>query len=66
MEGPGQNSITSNPLLVNYSNALEAADFQLTDSSPAKNSGLNLGYKLDFDGSTIPKDGLPDIGAFEY
>jgi hypothetical protein len=66
MEGPGRNPITSNPLLVNYSNARDAVDFQLTASSPAVNSGLDIGYPIDFNGSPIPKDGLPDIGAFEY
>jgi len=66
MEGPGQNSINSDPLLLNYSNAQGAEDFNITASSPAINSGLNLGYNLDFIGTPIPKGGLPDIGAFEF
>jgi len=66
MEGPGQNPITSDPLLIEYLNARGASDFQLTALSPAVNSGLDLGYYLDFMGSPIPKDVLPDIGAFEY
>jgi hypothetical protein len=66
MEGPGANSINSDPLLLNYQNAQGPDDFQLTASSPAVNSGLDLGYNLDFSGSLIPKAGSQDIGAFEY
>lgn len=66
MEGPGANSINSEPLLLNYQGAQGPDDFQLTASSPAVNSGLDLGYNLDFNGSSIPKAGSQDIGAFEF
>ena len=66
MEGPGQNSITSDPLLVNYSNAQVPGDFRITSASQAVNAGIDLGYSIDFDGTSIPNGGLPDIGAFEY
>jgi hypothetical protein len=66
VEGPGNNSINSDPLLTNYENAQGPDDFSLSASSPAVNSGLNLGYSIDFHGTTIPQDGLPDIGAFEF
>ncbi len=65
-EGPGANSINSDPLLINYQNAQGPEDFNLSASSPAVNSGLNLGFNLDFNDSAIPNDGLPDIGAFEF
>ena len=65
-EGPGNNSITSDPLLLNYSDAEGAEDFAISATSPAINAGLNLGYSLDFMDTAIPKDGIPDIGAFEY
>ncbi len=48
MEGPGANSINSDPLLLNYIGAQGPEDFKLTASSPAVNSGLDLGYNLDF------------------
>lgn len=66
MEGPGANSINSDPLLLNYIGAQGPEDFKLTASSPAVNSGLDLGYNLDFSGSSIPNAGTQDIGAFEF
>lgn len=66
LEGPGQSPIFANPLLYNYVPGLSAGDFAITANSPAKNRGLDLGYKLDFLNIVIPQDGVADIGAFEF
>lgn len=66
LEGPGENYIIGNPLFVNYSNIKSPLDLRITDNSPARNKGQNLGYTFDFIKTTIPNEGVPDIGAFEY
>ena len=66
LEGPGQSPIFANPLLYSYFPGLTAGDFAITANSPAKNRGLDLGYKLDFHNTQIPQEGISDIGAFEF
>ena len=41
-------------------------DYHLQYNSPAIDSGLDLGYSLDFDGASVPSGATPDIGAFEF
>jgi hypothetical protein len=65
-EGPGQSSIIADPLFKNYQRGEEASDFSITAGSPARNKGLDLGYKTDFINTPIPQEGTPDMGAFEY
>lgn len=40
-------------------------NYQLQSSSPAVNSGLSLGYAMDFGQTSVPQGGAPDIGAYE-
>ncbi len=47
-----------NPLFVS------ATDLQLQSTSPAKNTGIDVGLTTDFEGNSII--GMPDIGACEY
>jgi len=65
-DGSGQSPIIANPLFTNYQRGTEATDFSITAESPARNKGLDLGYILDFTGTSIPQENIPDIGAFEY
>jgi hypothetical protein len=65
-DGPGQSPIIADPLFVNYEKGNEPPDFAITAGSPARNKGVNLGYKTDFTGTSIPQEDIPDIGAFEY
>lgn len=44
----------------------QANDLHLLLTSPAKDTGLDLGYTEDFDGTSIPQGSSPDIGAYEY
>jgi hypothetical protein len=41
-------------------------DFHLKSTSPAINSGINLGYSKDFEQNPVPIGKLPDLGAYEY
>lgn len=50
------------PLLADVS----SGDYHLQSSSPAINSGINLGYTLDYANQAVPQGGIPDIGAYEY
>lgn len=64
-EGPGNGAIIAvNPMLVNY-NGIDATDYSISEGSPAIDSGLDLGYPLDFLNRTIPQRSGVDIGAFE-
>jgi len=54
------NSLTLDPLFENPS----AGNFHLQASSPAIDSGTDVGLIVDYEGSPIV--GVPDIGAFEY
>ncbi len=60
--GPGLGDKTGNPLFISLKNK----DFHLQQKSPAIDGGIDLGYKLDFDGEKIPYGKTPDIGAYEY
>ena len=65
-DGPGQSPIFADPLFKNYQKGNEASDFSITAGSPARNKGLDLGYKTDFIKTSVPQENIPDIGAFEY
>ncbi|MBK8516125.1 MAG: hypothetical protein IPL55_07500 [Saprospiraceae bacterium] len=65
-EGPGVNYIIDNPKLQNYIKGNSPTDFSLTATSPAIDSGLNLGYINDFENKAISRGKASDIGAFEY
>jgi hypothetical protein len=57
-------TVTANPFL-NYS----GQDFRLTATSPARNTGINVGgapYNVDRLGSVRGGDGTWDVGAFEF
>jgi hypothetical protein len=41
-------------------------NFHLQSTSPVIDKGTNLGYTLDVDGTTVPQNGSPDMGAYEY
>lgn len=43
-----------------------ATDFSIVSTSPAKNTGRELGYLYDYSGYPIPYGNYPDRGAFEY
>jgi len=53
-------SLVANPLFISTSN------FHLQSSSPARDSGIDLGYASDLDGNVVPQNGIPDMGAYEY
>ena len=59
MQGLGYDAhaVTTDPLFVSVS------DFSLQASSPAINTGIDVGLTSDFNGMSIV--GLPDIGAYE-
>ena len=65
-EGPGAGAIEGDPRFLNDQGGGRPGDFSLIAGSPAINCGKDLGYTIDFSGTAIPQDGLPDIGAFEY
>lgn len=56
----GGTDIIGDPLFVDESNY----NFQLTESSPCRNAGTNVGITHDKLGN--PVQGIPDIGAYEY
>jgi hypothetical protein len=59
--GQGAYSKNADPLFVNAAGNI----FYLqSDSSPAKDAGVDVGLTQDFDGNPIV--GIPDIGAYEY
>jgi hypothetical protein len=58
----GQGERIGDPLFVNPG----GKKFQLQAGSPAIDAAVNLGYRQDFDGGTVPFGFAPDIGVFEY
>ena len=54
------NNITSDPSFVSTS------DFRLQAISPARNAGTDVSLTSDYDGNSVPQEGVVDIGAFEY
>ena len=56
----GPNEVIADPGFVNEA----GKDFSLTDKSPAKGAGLNLGYTENFSGQKLPAGKKPDIGAY--
>ena len=64
-EGPGSNARYGDAKFVNQAGT-QATDFAILSTSPAKNTGLDLGYSYDFTGYPIPWGNYPDRGAFEY
>ncbi len=59
---PGDGDIIAEPLFIDYKNR----NFRLSKSSPAVNAGSKTNYKNDLDGYPVPKNNLPDIGAYEF
>jgi len=60
--GPSETGgATSNPLFVDPANN----NYALQSTSPAINSGINLGYSVDIQGAAIPSS-APDRGAYEF
>ena len=45
---------------------LVSLDLHLNPSSPAIDSGIEMGHGLDFDNRTVPVNHAPDLGAYEY
>ncbi len=42
------------------------SNFHLQSTSPAVNTGTNLGYVSDLDGNVVPTGAAPDMGVYEY
>lgn len=59
--GADTNSSEADPLLVN-----PPTDFHLQSSSPAINTGVDVGLTTDYAGSSVPQGSAPDMGAYEY
>jgi len=53
-------SVEADPLFVSTS------DFHLQAASPARGAGVAVGLTTDYLGSTVPKNGSVDLGAYEY
>jgi hypothetical protein len=58
-------AIFDDPCFVNLYTGKSPEDFSLRHESPAIDRGLDLGYKTDFSGNSIPCGKSADIGAFE-
>ena len=58
----GKGDLQGNPFFV----GMEEKDFHLQKESPAIDTGIDLGYKLDFERKKVPAGKAPDIGAYEY
>ncbi len=56
------NTIAVDPKFVNA----PAFDYHLQSTSPAINTGVNVGLTVDYAGTTIPQGSAPDIGAYEF
>jgi hypothetical protein len=64
-EGPGVEPTYGDVKFTNIAGAA-AIDYSILSTSPAKNTGRDLGYSYDFTGYPIPWGAYPDRGAFEY
>ncbi len=62
--GKGPHSITGDPLFVDPSNPIY--DFHLQSTSPAIDSGTDVGTDTDIEGTSRPQGAGYDIGAYEY
>jgi hypothetical protein len=56
-----RNSVLADPQFINIS----TKDFRLQTGSPCINRGTDLGLVRDFFGTTVPQEGVPDIGFYE-
>lgn len=61
-ETKGANYIEADPLMVDPANN----DFTLQSTSPCINAGVDVSLTEDYAGKSVPRGGLPDIGAYEY
>lgn len=59
---PGKGDIIADPLFIDAKNE----NFRLSIKSPAINKGAKLYYSQDLDGYFVSRDGLTDIGAYEF
>ena len=59
--GQGAGSFVADPRLVDPAQG----DFHLLPDSPCRNTGLDVGFTRDFEGTPIPQGPAPDIGAYE-
>jgi hypothetical protein len=59
---PGPHDIIADPLFINFANE----DYRLQNGSPARDTGRELEYRLDFDNNPVPVGKAPDRGAYEY
>lgn len=62
-EGPGENAVFGDPQFVKYSEKLSPKDLYLREGSPAINTAYRMGYRSDYLGNKIDKDGVQNIGA---
>jgi len=53
-------NITTDPLFTS------STDFNLQETSPCIDAGVDVDLTTDYDGETVPSGALPDIGAYEY
>jgi hypothetical protein len=58
----GTGETTGDPLFVSPG----AGNFHLQTGSAARDAGASLGYTLDYDNVSVPQNGTPDLGAFEF
>ncbi len=64
-EGPGNDAVMADPLLVNYRDASAPQHYKIKEGSPAVNKGAALGYSGDFNNIATPAGRKPAVGAFE-
>jgi hypothetical protein len=63
---PGSNNIVGqDPEFVLASNVIGAGDYRVVGTSPAINSGTDLGVLIDLAGTARPLETAPDMGAYE-
>lgn len=58
----GKGDVIADPLFVDYGNR----NFHLTESSPARQRGVKLGYAVDLDGYPLGGTASTSIGAYEF